>query len=110
MNDEAVYRTAPATPGLLKSCGRENCLSCASGKPGNCETNSVGYRIQCNVCQRDGIRSIYEGESGRNAYSRGLEHQQNLESEKEDSPLWKHCTLEHNNEKVNFSKKNTQRI
>ena len=76
----------------------------------NCETNSVGYRILCNVCQRDGIRSIYEGESGRNAYSRGLEHQQNLWSEKEDSLLWKHCTLEHNNEKVNFSMKTLKGI
>ena len=51
------------------------------------------------------MRAIYEGESGRNAYSRGLEHKQNLQDEKEDSPLWKHCTLEHNNEKVEFSMK-----
>ena len=45
------------------------------------------------------------GESGENPYSRGLEHKQNLPDEKEDSPLWKHCTLEHNNEKVEFSMK-----
>ena len=51
------------------------------------------------------MRAIYEGESGRNSYSRGLEHQQNLQDENADSPLWKHCTLEHNNEKVEFSMK-----
>ena len=55
--------------------------------------------------QRVGLRAIYEGESGRNAFSRGLEHQRDLHDEKEDSPLWKHCTLQHNNEKVNFSMK-----
>ena len=55
------------------------------------------------------LSSFYQiqpkGESGRNAYSRGLEHQRDLQDEKEDSPLWKHCTLQHNNEKVNFSMK-----
>ena len=51
------------------------------------------------------MQAINEGESRRNSYSRGLEHQQNLQDEKEDSPLWKHCSLEHNNEKVGFSMK-----
>jgi hypothetical protein len=102
---DALRQDSKSEPLRTRSCGREDCLCRNSGKPGNCEVNSVGYRIQCKACQKDGLISIYEGESGRNAYSRGLEHQQNLRSEKEDSPLWKHCTLEHNNEKVNFSMK-----
>ena len=32
-------------------------------------------------------------------------HQQNLQIEKGDSPLWKYCILEYNNKKVNFSMK-----
>ena len=42
----------------------------------------------------------YEGETGCNCYSRGLEHQDGLRNEQEDNPLWKHCTLEHGGEKV----------
>ena len=45
----------------------------------------------------------YEGETGCNSYSRGLEHQEGLRNEHEDNPLWKHCTLEHGGEKVNFT-------
>ena len=102
---DAVRQDARSEPLRNRSCGREDCLCCSSGKPGSCEVNSVGYRIQCRTCQRAGRNAIYEGESGRNAYSRGLEHQQDLQNEKEDSPLWKHCTLEHNHIKVNFSMK-----
>ena len=44
----------------------------------------------------------YEGETGCNCYSRGLEHQDGLRNE-QDNPLWKHCTLEHGGEKVEFT-------
>ena len=46
---------------------------------------------------------MYEGESARNAFSRGLEHCESLRNEREDSPLWKHCQLAHNGEKQDFS-------
>ena len=49
---------------------------------------------------------IYEGESGRYAFSQtGLEHQRDLHDEKEDSPLWKDSMLQRKNEKVNFCMK-----
>jgi hypothetical protein len=85
-----------------KSCGREECLCCSKGRPGKCEQNSAGYRIKCERCLEMGKYVHYEGETGRNAYSRGLEHQEDLRNEKEDSPLWKHCVLEHNGEKQSF--------
>ena len=72
------------------------------GHPGGCERNSVGYRITCQACQGAGSWTQYEGESGRNAYSRGLEHQQDLRNEKEDSPLWKHCQVQHEGIKQTF--------
>lgn len=83
-------------------CGREKCLCCSSGNPGGCEINSVGYKIWCGGCQRAGVEVKYDGETGRNAHSRGLDHQRDLEGEKDESPLWKHCQLEHDEEKQEF--------
>ena len=34
-----------------------------------------------------------------------MEHQNNLNKELDDSPLWKHCSLEHGGEKVQFTMK-----
>ena len=88
---------------LRKSeCGRTDCLCCATGNPGRCERNSVGYKITCAGCESTGRVAQYEGESGRNAYSRGLEHQNDLRLEVEESPLWKHCQLEHRGVKQPF--------
>ena len=67
-----------------------------------CEKNSVGYRITCESCLGTGQWVHYEGETGRNAYSRRLEHKEDLKYEKEDTPLWKHCLLAHNGVKQSF--------
>ena len=56
-----------------------------SGNEGSCEINSVGYRIVCQGCLLAGKQTEYEGESARNAYSRGLELLEGLRNEKEDS-------------------------
>ena len=39
---------------------------------GNCKKNSVGYDIICEECN---IVTKYSGKSGRNAYTRGIEHE-----------------------------------
>ena len=44
----------------------------------------------------------YQGETGRNGYSRGLEHAAALESMQDTSPLWKHCEMHHGGQVVNF--------
>ena len=77
-------------------------MCCGTGNPGGCEKNGIGYRISCEVCQKEDIVAEYEGDSGRNGYSRGLEHQQGLRNECEKSPLWKHCQLMHSGEKQSF--------
>ena len=64
---------------------------------------TVGYRIVCQGCLQIGKLTVYEGESARNAYSRGCEHCEGLRNEREESPLWKHCQLAHNGEKQDFS-------
>ena len=58
---------AKSEPLRRKGCNRTDCLCCAKGKPGMCETNSVGYRITCEGCQVDGKWAFYEGETGQNA-------------------------------------------
>ena len=99
---KAMRQDAKSEPFRRRGCTRGNCLVCKGGKPGNCEKNNSAYRIKCMTCR--GARKVvdYEGETGSNPYSRGLEHQDSLRNEVEESPLWKHCTLEHGGEKVDF--------
>ena len=84
-------------------CERDDCLSCRSGNPGRCEQNSAGYRISCDACLLAGSEALYDGETGRNSYTRGLEHQDGLRNMSENNPLWKHCTLVHGGAKQDFS-------
>ena len=86
-------------------CDRVTCLVCSGGEKGNCEKNGSGYRISCRRCENEGKKVIYEGETGKNPHSRGLDHQDGLRLEHEENPLWKHCTLEHGGEKVEFKMK-----
>ena len=97
-----VKSDAKSEPLRNQACGREDCMCCSTGNPGRCERNGIGYRISCEGCQRAGVVAEYEGESGRNAYSRGLEHQQGLRDECEKSALWKQCQLVHGGNKQSF--------
>ena len=101
----AVKSDAKSEPLCNQECGRYDCLCCGTGNPGGCEKNGIGYRISCEGCQKEDIVAEYEGESGRNGYSRGLEHQQGLRNECEKSPLWKHCQLMYSGEKQSFMMK-----
>ena len=83
----------------------EYCFCCSSGNPRGCEQNSVGYRMLCETCLLAGTPALYEGETGRNAYARGLEHQGDLRHRREESPLWKHCQLVHGGETQEFTMK-----
>ena len=99
---QAMRQDAKSEPFRRRGCERDNCLVCKGGKPGNCEKNNSAYRIKCMDCRRARKVVDYEGETGSNPYSRGLEHQDGLRNEVEENPLWKHCTLEHGGEKVEF--------
>ena len=101
----SVRNDAKSEPLRKLEWGREDCLCCSTGNPGGCENNSVGYMIECCGCQEAGVVVQYSGETGRNSYSRGLEHQDSLKGEKEDSPLWKHCQLKHDGVKQAFTMK-----
>ena len=102
---QSLKSDSKAEPLRMKECGRNECLCCSKGNPGGCEKNSSSYRIVCLGCKNKNIETHYEGETGRNAFARGLEHQNDLKNCKEDSPLWKHCQLQHGGEKQEFSMK-----
>ena len=85
-----------------KDCGRLNCFPCTSGGGGDCERSSSGYEIECLECPTAGLVASYQGETGRNGFSRGLEHVAALEAKHETSPLWKHSEIHHGGKIVNF--------
>ena len=68
---------------------------------------SVCYDLWCEEC---GIKvCAYKGETGRNCYSRGCEHLENLEARDEDkSVLWLHSVHHHNSRvDVHYSMRTT---
>ena len=93
-----------AEPLKSKTWGRENCFPCTTGG-GNSEKNSTGYRVTCLTCQRDGVSSSYERETGRNGFTRGLEHLASLRLEDEENAMWKHCVVQHEGRQAEFEMK-----
>ena len=96
-----------SNPWARDGCERQDCLPCRGerGKGGNCQQEGVVYRISCQECSKRMIRSEYTGETSRTGYLRGREHLDGLDKKKEDNPLWKHCAVVHNGEKVSFKMK-----
>ena len=66
-----IAKPDPLSP---KNCGREDCFSCTSGGGGDCSKSCSAYRIECEECPKSNLTAAYEGETGRNGYTRGLEH------------------------------------
>ena len=77
-----------------EKCGRPRCFPCMSEEGGNCWVEGVTYSLWCGQCGRQVAQ--YKGETGRNGYSRGLEHLDALEARDEDkSVLWLHSVHHH---------------
>ena len=81
------------------------CKKTSVSDPGNkatyrtpCSTEGVGYRIVCMNCKEKGKLSTYEGETGRPAKVRFIEHIKKLNKKSELSPLHKHQTNNHPND------------
>ena len=101
---KANKQLAKSEPLRNKKCGRDDCLPCSS-RGGSCEKNGAAYEMRCETCLLAGKLCIYDGETGRNFYCRGKEHHAALRLEEQESPLWKHCRLEHDGMKADFSMK-----
>ena len=78
-----------ATPG----CADRACIVCrgGSGRGASCRKSNVQYQLECNLCP-DEDKSKYIGETSRNLYSRGLEHQAKYEAGDTDCFMKKHGT------------------
>ena len=82
-------------------CGRADCLVCTTFGQGNCNTESITYRIDCG--SENCRKNVYKGESAHNAYTRGGEHMSRLTARDiSNSPLWRHCVDQHGGEMQTF--------
>ena len=84
-----------------EGCGRPSCFICSTTKKGNCNTESITYKIECEgeTC----MKNKYKGESSGNGYNRGKKHMSDLSGRNaRNSPLWRHCLEEHDGELQSF--------
>ena len=76
-----------------KKCGDpDRCMVCTSGGSG-CRNVGITYEVRCNKCG-----AVYIGETGRNAYTRGLEHLEGINSKNEGSVFHIHSVECHDGE------------
>ena len=102
---------APKNPFKKSRCEHKKCPLCKNSEfisvnPEDvkiaCNTNNVGYRWICLTCKERNVIKAYEGETGRSARTRGLEHLDDFEKKKLNSVLYKHQVSDHKNESVKF--------
>ena len=89
-----------------QKCDEKGCPLC-KGEYGDlkiaCNTNNTGYRWICKTCEKTKkITKVYEGETSRSIRVRSLEHIRSYTNKKSNSVLYKHKTLDHINENVEF--------
>ena len=85
-------------------CGKEDCMICRGNNKGSCRETGITYKIECQGSTERGEKcgGIYNGETGRNGYTRGTKHQDDFEKKIENSAMWKHCIQKHNSRRQEF--------
>jgi len=85
-------------------CNRNDCFPCNSGSKGNCQKESITYKIKCGneMCEQ---HNIYNGETSYNGYTRGKEHLDDLRRKNPKCALWRHCLEIHKGEPQTFEMK-----
>ena len=93
-------------PFPILKCDRKKCFICNSETSKNlkfqCNSDNVGYRLECDTCIEKGKTKVYEVESSRSARIRGSEHLSDLDKQRSSSVLFKHKENEHKHETPNF--------
>ena len=93
-------------------CEQKNCLVCLSQPEVNpkypCNTNNVGYRLSCGTCEDKGLDVGYEGETGRSAKIRGIEHRNSFVKNNPSNVFYKHKQMEHFEEDMKIKMKITK--
>ena len=88
-----------ATPG----CDSRKCLACRGvrGKGGSCRRGNIQYEVSCSLCP-DEAKSAYVGETSRNLYARGIEHDRKFETQDKESFMIKHQADKHDGQPASF--------
>ena len=101
-------------PFPISKCERKKCLICGSEKSENmryaCNSNNVGYKLECDTCLERGQKRVYEGESSRSARIRGAEHLADFEKRRPNSVIFKHKQKEHLNEEMSIRMEITKKF
>ena len=95
-------------PFKTKECrDKERCMVCSGNNPGSCRDSGVTYRINCMgqhpEHQEEQCDSEYNGETGKNSYTRGNQHTTDLIAGKDSSVLWNHCVEKHDGVRQPFT-------
>ena len=72
------------------ACGRETCVVCELGKPGECRNRGCVYQLKCKEDERK-----YRGQTSRSVNERFTEEMREWRDMKSESPLWRHSELYH---------------
>ena len=93
-----------ATPG----CTDNECVACRGGRGegGNCRLSNINYEFECQLCPDD-RKSKYLGETARNLFARGKEHEGRYRNGGKKSFMQKHQRKEHQGMAGNFTAKVT---
>ena len=78
-------------PTATLGCTDPGCVACRHGRGGggDCKRSNITYELECQQCP-DGGKSKYIGESSRNLFTRGKEHESNLRKRSPKSFMLKH--------------------
>ena len=71
-------------------CGRDTCMVCRHGKPGECRERGCVYELICREDERK-----YRGQTSRSVGARFVEEMRDWENQESHSPLWRHSELYH---------------
>jgi hypothetical protein len=95
-------------------CDKKKCLICESETSENlkvtCNSNNVGYKLECDTCFERGQIRVYEGESSRSARVRGAEHMADYDKKRPNSVLFKHKENEHKSEEMKIRMEVTRKF
>ena len=80
----------------LTGCFYPDCYLCESGTKGGSHTRSgVHYSGICTLCEEAGVKSKYDGESGRSGYWRSKFHKEDIKKNNPNNAFSKHLNEFH---------------
>ena len=97
-----------SNPTATTGCEELGCLPCKTGKGegGDCRRCGVNYSIECQLCP-DGQKCLYHGETARNLFTRGKDHEKSYERNLQKSFMLKHQRQNHHNRPGSYTAKVT---